>query len=89
MNVNLTRLIDNVMEIPDRMTLTEEEEALVNSLKNAKNPGDVKITKKNLDMLAAIDRRSKLTAEDKKNIQRIVGKVMKLRPIRNKKSVVV
>lgn len=88
MNVNLNRLIDNVVKIPDRMTLSEEEKVLVEALKNASNPGEVKITKKNLAMLAAIDRRSKLTDQDKQNIKKIVGKIMKLRPIRKKKSVV-
>ena len=89
MNVNLTKLIDNIIEIPDRMTLSDEERALVESLENAKNPGDIKVTKENLNMLSAIDRRSKLTVEDKTNIQNIVNKIMKLKPIRKKKSVVV
>ena len=89
MNVNLTRLVDNVMGISDRMTLSDKEKALVDSLNNAKNPGEVKITKENLDMLSAIDRRSKLTEEDKKNIQKIVAKLIKLKPIRKKQSVVI
>lgn len=89
MNVNLTRLIDNVMQIPDRMTLSDEENALVEALKNAKKPGDVKIASKELKMLAAIDRRSKLTAEDKQNIQKMTNKIIQLRPIRKKKTVVV
>ena len=89
MKQNLEILFQNILDIPDRFKLNKEEKELLDKAAQATKPSDMTITSADVDVLRAIDRRSKLTDDDRRNLGRIKDSIYRLKAIKAKKKFVV
>jgi hypothetical protein len=82
------RLIESLSQIPDRFSISGEEQALIDEVCAAKTADDVEIDSRGVHKLQAIVRRSEFSDADKRQLVSIIDSLRALRPMRKLKTAI-